>query len=566
MTRKHTFPALSATLLLLAVGACSGGDDAADAGASVAPTVSAALDQITIDALRSHVEILAADDMQGRMTGTDDYLRSAAYVAGQFETIGLEPGGEEGWYQEVPLLARRIDVESAAVTLHEDDGDQGLKWKDDFVMGGDVTRPETFVRGEVVYVGYGIHAPELGYSDYEGIDVEGKIIAVFGGAPDSFPHTERAFYSSSQTKANEMVSRGAIGYIGLQSRLSQSRYPWKRVTMNAGRRPGMAWVNLSGEAANFRPEILGAATLSPEAATEMFAGTPISFEEALDAAEAGTASSAPLGVEVSLARKTDHEHTTSPNVIGVLRGSDPELADEYVVYSAHLDHVGTGAPVDGDEIYNGAYDNAMGVSLLIEAARAFAAMETPPRRSILFIALTGEERGLLGADYFAHYPTVPSDALTANVNLDMPLFLYPTGDVIAFGAEHSSLGETIGAAIAVEDFELTPDPIPEEVIFIRSDQYAFVRQGVPAVYLIPGFMSLDPEIDGEAAFRDHLANHYHQPSDDMSRPFDWPSALRFARANVRIGLAIAEQEKRPVWNAGDFFGEKFGRDRMAASD
>lgn len=556
---------LSLLPLALLAGACS--SDTADVAAPAdSAGIVAALDEMTVDALRTHVEVLAADEMMGRMTGTEEYLRSAAYVARQFESVGLEPAGEDGWYQEVPLLARRIDVDSASVTLHQDGGDQGLKWKEDFVMGGDVTRPETFVRGEVVYVGYGIHAPELGYSDYEGIDIEGKIIALFGGAPDSFPHNERAYYSSGRAKADELVARGAIGWIGLQSRLSQSRYPWKRIAENAGLRPGMAWVNLSGEAADFRPELLGAATLSPEAAEDMFAGTPISFDEALDAAEAGTPRSTPLGVEVSLARKTNHEHTTSPNVVGMLRGSDPELADEYVVYTAHLDHVGTGAPIDGDEIYNGAYDNAMGVSLLIEAARAFAAMETPPARSILFLAVTGEERGLLGADYFAHYPTVPSDAITANVNLDMPLFLYPAGDVIAFGAEHSSLGATIDNAIAAENFELTPDPIPEEVIFVRSDQYAFVRQGIPAVYLIPGFKSLDPEIDGEKAFREHLANHYHQPSDDMSRPFDWPSALRFARANVRIGLAIAGLEDNPTWNAGDFFGMKFGRDRMAGSD
>ncbi len=531
------------------------------------PLLESALDSITVDALRTHVEILSTDEMLGRMTGSAEYLEAAAYVADQFEQFGLQPGGEDaGWYQEVPLLARRIDVDSAAVTLHQDKGDSGLKWKEDFLMGGDTVRDETFVRSEVVFVGYGIDAPDAGYSDYADIDVEGKIIALFGGAPDSFSPTERAYYSSGRTKAQEMVKRGAIGWIGLQSRLTQKRVPWKRMAMNAGKRPGMSWVNLSGEAANYNPEILGAATLSVAAATELFAGTPISFEEALDTADAGEPRSTALGVEVSLARKTNHEHTTSPNVIGILPGSDPVLKNEYVVYTAHLDHVGTGAAVDGDEIYNGAYDNAMGVSLMIEAARAFAAMETPPKRSIMFIALTGEERGLLGSDYFAHYPTVPSDALTANVNLDMPLFLYPAADVIAFGDQHSTLGPTISEAIAAENFVLTPDPIPEEVIFVRSDQYSFVRQGVPAVYLIPGFASTDPEVDGEKAFRDHLANHYHRPSDDMSRPFDWPSALRFARANVRIGAAIADQPTAPKWNAGDFFGEKFGKGRIADSD
>ena len=178
---------------------------------------------------------------------------------------------------------------------------------------------------------------------------------------------------------------------------------------------------------------------------------------------------------------------------------------------------------------------------------------------MVFIALTAEERGLLGSDYYAHYPTVPSDGIIANINLDMPLFLYPVADIIAFGSEHSSLEGTVGEAIAAEGFTLTPDPMPEENLFRRSDQYSFVRRGVPAVYLKPGFTSTDPSIDGKAVENEHRKNHYHQPSDDLSRPIDWDSAVRFARANARIGYAIAGEENRPTWNEGDFFGEKFGR-------
>ena len=457
------------------------------------------------------------------------------------------------------MLGRRLDIESAAVTLHRDSGDSELQWKEDFVMGGDEMRPETSVTAEVVFAGYGVHAPEMGYSDYEGIDVRGKIVAVFGGAPQNFPHNERAFYSSGRTKAEEMVKRGAVGRIGLRSRVDQKRVPWERLTLNAGILQGMSWINLSGQVADYHPEIEGEAAFSVPTAAELFEGAPITFEEALDAAEAGRPFSTPLGTEVTLSQKTRHEQVESPNVIGIVPGSDPTLQDEYVVFSAHLDHLGIGAPVDGDEIYNGYYDNAMGVSLLIEAARAFAAMPEPPRRSILFIALTGEERGLIGSDYFAHYPTVASDSLVANVNLDMPLLLYPLADVIAFGAEHSTLQQLIEPAVAAEDFALTPDPVPEEVLFIRSDQYSFVRQGLPSVFLVPGFTSMDPQIDGAVAFQEHLATHYHRPSDDSSRPVDWNSALRFARANVRIGSAIADADERPHWNEGDFFGERFAR-------
>ncbi len=511
------------------------------------------------DGIEAHLKYLADDALMGRMTGTPEYDEAAAYVAGHFEEIGLEPGGDDGWYQQVPMLARRINVDSAKFVFHQDGVEKAQRWKEDFVMGGDTVRPETEITAEVVFVGFGIHAPGMNYSDYEGIDVEGKIVAAFGGAPDSFPHNGRAFYSSRLTKAEEAVRRGAIGYVGLRSRTDQRRYTWKRLSENAGVRPGMSWVNLSGEAANYFPELQGGAVLNVPPAHELFKRAPISFEQALDAADAGTPLSTPLGTEITLARKTDHESITSPNIIGILRGSDPELADEYVVFTAHLDHVGIGVAVNGDTIYNGMYDNAMGISLLIESARAFAAMPEPPRRSILFIALTGEERGLVGSDYYAHYPTVPGDSLVANVNLDMPLLLYPLADVIAFGAEHSSLEQTIGEVVAEEDFELAPDPIPEQVLFIRSDQYSFVRKGVPSVFLVPGFTSTDPDIDGGALFNAHLKTHYHQPSDDLSRPIDWDSALRFARANVRIGYAVAEDDERPAWNDGDFFGDKFGK-------
>ncbi len=558
MKHKVSFPLVFSAVCLLA--ACGGEDRAQPAvmaeGAAGDP-LEPGLSVLSRDRIEAHLRYLADDARLGRMTGTPEYDESAAYVAGHFEEIGLEPAGNDGWYQRVPMLANRIDVDSATLTYHKDSGDGAMRWKEDFVMSGDTVRPETEIRAEVVFAGFGIHAPEMGYSDYEGVDVNGKVVAVFGGAPDSFPHNERAFYSSRLTKAEEAVARGAIGSISLRSRVDQRRYSWKRIAENAGVRPGMSWVNLSGAAANYFPELQGAAVLNVPAAEDLFGSAPISFEDALDAADAGTPLSIPLGVEVTLARKTDHETISSPNVVGVLRGADPELADEYVVYTAHLDHVGTGAAVNEDTIYNGMYDNAMGVSLLIEAARAFKAMPEPPRRSILFIALTGEERGLVGSDYFAHYPTVPGDSLVANVNLDMPLLLYPLADVIAFGSEHSSLEAVIADVVVHEDFVLAPDPVPEEVLFIRSDQYSFVKQGIPSVFLVPGFTSTDPEIDGGARFSEHLRTHYHQPSDDLSRPIDWPSAVRFARANVRIGHAVAERSERPSWNEGDFFGDKF---------
>lgn len=517
-----------------------------------------ALDLIEVSALQRHAVWLADDEREGRMAGSAGHEASAEYVARFFAELGLEPAGEEGWYQQVPLVSYLIDPDSPSVTVHRDGESRELVYREEYGMVGDKVREQDAVRAEVVYVGFGVHAPELGYSDYDGIDVEGKIVAIFPGAPSTFEHYERAFYASGRTKFEEAAARGAVGAVGVRSRRAQRRTPWSRYSELTGKTPGMTWVNISGEAADYFEQLQGNVTLSAATAMELFEGAPISFVEALDAIDADQVASVPLGFEISLSKRTTHERIVSPNVIGMVRGTDPELADEYVVYSAHLDGVGIDpVPEGADAINNGLYDNAMGVSIMLETARAFAA--EPPRRSVLFIALTAEERGLLGSDYFAHYPTVPTGSIVANINLDMPLFLYPIADLIAFGSEHSSLEGITAAAASAEGFTLTENPLPEENLFVRSDQYSFVRQGIPAIYLIPGFNSVDPEMDGESAFRGHIRFHYHKPSDDHERPVDWASVERFTRSHIRIGYSIANDPERPTWNEGDFFAERFAR-------
>ncbi len=539
------------TLLLFVLSACE------TRPAPIESSLADALDTITEEKLSAHLTYLADDSLEGREAGQPGYGLAATYVTEQYAEMGLEPGGSDGWYQQVPLATYLLDPDSPTMIVHRDGIDTALKYKEQFAMSGDQVRGEDLVRAEVVYVGFGVHAPDVGYSDYDGVDVEGKIVALFDNAPSTLPGDSRAHYSSRRVKAQEAVSRGAIGSIALRSKRSVESYPWDRVRQTAGKKPGMAWVDLSGAASGYFPEILGSVYLSVDAATQMMAGTPMSFAGARAATESDTPASVPLGIEVTLARKTTHERIESPNVIGVVRGTDPELTDEYVIFSAHLDHTGIGEPVEGstDKINNGAYDNAMGIALMLEAARAIAA--APPRRSVMFIGLTAEEKGLLGSDYFAHYPTVPSASIVANVNLDMPLFLFPVAELVGFGAEHSSLQAPMSAAAAAEGFVLAPDPMPEENFFVRSDQYSFVKQGIPSSYLDVTLRSSDPEIDGAALVKDHLKNHYHKPSDDLSRPVDWDSAVRFARANARIGFAIANDDDRPTWNEGDFFGEMF---------
>jgi hypothetical protein len=518
----------------------------------------AAIASISRDNIESHVNFLAADERLGRLTGSEAYDQAAQYVAEQFAAIGLEPGGTDGWMQPVPIITRMLDPNISSVTLHESGGDADLIHAKDIIIYADKLRDDNQIRAEVVFAGYGVHAPELGYSDFDGIDVDGKIVATFSKAPAAFPSTERAHYSSGRTKAAELVSRGAVGQIGLVSRLDAKLNPWERRTRNLGTQPGLAWIDGEGTIADFHPELLGDALFDRRSAERLFDDSPMTFENALDAAEKGEPSPMALGVEVSMFRSTTHERLSSPNVVGILRGSDPVLADEYVVYSTHLDHLGTGAPVDGDSIYNGMYDNALGVSVTIEIARALASMTVRPRRSIIFVAVTGEERGLLGSDYFAQNPTVPSDALVANVNIDMPLMLFPLDSVVGYGAQHSSLERVTAEEAAKEGFKLTPDPYPDQVYFIRSDQYSFVRQGIPAVYFAEGISSSDPAVDGRAVQEEFTELHYHQPSDDLSQPVDWETTLRFSRAGARIGYRIAIDDERPKWNEGDFFGDKFG--------
>ncbi|MDH5622299.1 MAG: M28 family metallopeptidase, partial [Gammaproteobacteria bacterium] len=436
---------------------------------STEPGAHAALDLITADGLRTHVEFLSDDAREGRLTGEPGYDAAAAYVAEQFAAIGVAPAGTDGWYQAVSLRHFKIDTESARFVIHRDGEDLPLRYRDDFAISADEVRSENSVRAEVVYVGHGVHAPDEGYSDYDGVDVRGKIVAFFDGAPPMIEGDAGSHYSSGRNKAEEAVARGAVGIISLRSRKAEERKAWDETKKQFGKRPSTTWVSKDGRAAGYYPEIQGAAWLSIESSERLFGMSPMSYAEAHEASLGNVPRSANLGVEVSISVRSDHAELTSPNVIGVVRGSDPGLAKEYVVYSAHLDHVGVIPDDDGgDSIYNGMYDNAMGVALMLETARAIAA--APPMRSVLFIALTGEESGLLGSDYFVNNPTVPVDALVTNINLDMPLFLFPVADLIAFGSQHTSLQAIAENASADEGFVFAPDPIPEEHLFVRSDQ------------------------------------------------------------------------------------------------
>ena len=516
--------------------------------------LNAALLSITKENIEASLAYLASDEREGRMTGSQGYLEAAAYVANKFNAMGLEPGGTDGWYQDIPFITRLTDGENSGAILHKKSGDVDLKWKDDVIIYADRVLDETSIKAEVVFVGFGVHSPENNYSDYDGIDVTGKIVTYFDDAPAHFPSTELAYHASGATKAAELVRRGAVGAIRLTI-----DDDWENYIENLEEMLEMSWIGPSGEIADYLPELQGYARISNTLSEQLFEGAPLTFEEAMKMAEDAKQASVALGTEVTLYSKSVHERISSPNVIGILRGSDTKLSNEYVVYSTHLDHLGVGGDDENDRIYNGYYDNAIGVSMVLEMARILASLPVAPKRSIIFAAVTGEEHGLLGSDYFARFPTVSQSALVANVNIDMPLVLFPLNSFTGYGAEHSSLEELAIREARKEGFEYMEDPFPEEVYFIRSDQYSFVKQGIPAVYFAEGIGSSDPNIDGRAVLDAFYSDQYHTVSDDSTQGVHWETALRFTRSGTRIGFGIAMDLKRPTWKENNFFGTKFNK-------
>jgi Zn-dependent M28 family amino/carboxypeptidase len=516
-----------------------------------------AMQLIRPEAIAAHMRFLADDLLEGRGTGTRGYEIAAKYVAAQFEAIGLEPAGSGGaYFQSVPLRRLHLIPEQSSVAIIHNGREEPLVFERDFLMGSPRALTETSVRAPLVFVGFGVEAPELGYDDYAGLDARGKIVAMFPGAPSRFPAAERAHFSASFVKERQAAAHGAVGIVILWAGETEKHFSFERMT-GFFHEPEFCWLNPDGVPNDYVPELRGIAVFSKEVSPKLFQNCPKTFEQALAESEAGKPRSFPLAPSLMIRGSAHHTPTQSPNIAGVLRGSDPELRNEYVVYSAHVDHLGIGPAVDGDSIYNGAQDNASGIAALLEVARSFTRLAQHPRRSILFLAVTGEEAGLLGSDYFAHHPTVPRTAMVANVNIDGITLSYDFRDIVAFGEEHSTLGKLVRQAAQHMDLEVSPDPMPEEVFFIRGDQYSFVRQGVPAVSLSEGFKTVDPKIDGKKITLEWEAKIYHTPKDDMNQPLNFVAGARCTRLNFLVGYLAAQTEERPRWTPGDFFGKTF---------
>ncbi len=515
------------------------------------------IENATARVVQAHVGFLADDLLEGRGTGTRGHEIAMSYVAAQFTRLGLEPAGGQSFLQPLTLRETRIDIDAGRLAIR-------LPGEDEVALAPlaeMLTRPAAGSTGSeiaapAVFVGFGVCAPEFGYDDFAGgIDVRGKIAVVLAGSPRALPSTARAHYSREKTA--ELVQRGAVGIVTLETPAEERRAPWA-LTVHRARFPAMRLVNADGSLHEAYPELRATASVSRAAAGVFFQQGPRSVEEVWAAAERSEPQAFPLPIELALSGRAEVGEIRSANVLGWLPGTDAALEGEPLVLTAHLDHLGIGPVVDGDGIYNGAIDNALGVGLLLAVAEQLAA-SARPRRPVLFAALTAEEKGLLGATHLARHPPSRVRHYAANINLDMPVLQAPTRDVVGIGAEHTTLGASLAAVAVLTGFTVSPDPAPDEVVFVRSDQYPFIRAGVPALFLKLGHKGLDPAFDLAALEREFRLKHYHKPSDDLSRPLDWPTAGAVARLAAELVRTVANDDAPPAWLPEDFFGTRFGR-------
>jgi hypothetical protein len=539
---------LSAALALPDVGVRAAAD----------PKSAQSVPKMTGAQVRAHIEFLADDLMEGREAGTRGFDLAAHYVATMLKSAGLQPAADDGTYfQKVPLRKSTLASSQLSLTSKSGGAAAEIRIPDEGVVLSNHKLADVTVTGDVVFAGYGVTAPEISYDDYAGIDVSGKVVLALYNAPAKLNSEIRAHYASPVQKLKNAANHGAAGIIFMFTPEDQERLPWQfaRARMTD---PGYTTMQPDGTAFLNEPRMAAVAYVNDAGAQKLFAGAPTSKEDAIASIGRGEPKSFALPIAATLKVTTTHADAMSANVVAKLAGSDPALAGTSVLLTAHLDGLGIGQAVNGDRINNGAYDNATGSAILLEVARALGGDARAPKRSVLVLFVTGEEKGLLGSDYFARHPVKAAGHMVADVNLDMPVFMTPSNELVAFGSENSTLDAIVKRAAAAEGYVSAPDPMPEENIFVRSDQYSFVKQGVPAVYLMPGFTPIDPK-STTPRFEEFRKQHYHKPSDDLSLPMDLDALARFTRVNYRVVAAIANDPVAPTWKPGNFFGKMFGK-------
>lgn len=517
-------------------------------------------DQAAGDAWWAHIHALADDGMEGRLTGSQGYLRAAKYVVSQFDAAGLQPAGVNGYYQPVKFDVTRVLAANSSLSLLVDGRNDALVLGHDAILGSRGSQPKS-IAAPLVFIGYGLHLPEAKYDDFDSPEVpvaslKGKIVVYINGGPADLSAALKSFARTSPL-AHALADAGAVGSIAIPTPKSMD-FPWDRVASNSSQ-PGMRLAADPQDAAVAarHPSLadlhgtMFSATFNPAEAEKLFAGTGHTLAELLALADAQKPLPRfDLKKSVIASVATDNSSVESPNIVASLEGSDPVLKNEFVIVSAHLDHLGIGAPIDGKTVYAGAMDDASGVASVIEIARSFSQNRQRPKRSLLFVIFTGEEKGLLGSRYFAGRPTVPESAIVADLNMDMFMPLFPLKKLHVQGLQESTLADDARAVGAEHNIEIAVDPEPDRNSFIRTDQYSFVQAGVPALAMKFGWTADSPEYK---TWRQWLAQRYHSTEDNLSQPVDKAAAAQFNSFLGDLARRVANDPGRPHYVPASFF-------------
>jgi len=491
------------------------------------------------------VKVLADDNMEGRRAGTPGHRRAAEYVAKQFAAAGLAPGGDGGWFQKVNLESRTVREDQSSLALLTEKGVEPLVFGDDAILllRGNVA-PK--VDAPLVFIGNGLSLPQYGHDDLAGVELKGKVVVAFNSAPKSVPGAAGAHFGSGAERWKQYHAAGAVGILAIPNPFAMD-LPWERIAAQRNE-PQM---RLAPPAKDLFPDMQVYAALNPARFARLLAGTGVTEKSVLDKLEKGEAMPHfDLKVRLRATITTESTVTVSENVIGVLKGSDPALAGQYVALSAHLDHLGIAESGEGDRLNNGAMDNASGVATLLDVARHLKSAHARPKRSIVFAAVTAEELGLLGSRAYAEQPGKGVN-LVADINSDMFLPLYPLKHLVVFGLDESTLGEDARAVAGELGIGVLADPQPQRNRFIRSDQYSFIRVGVPSLALKIGYLPDSPEAKIDQAW---FKERYHAPSDDLRQPVDFGAIGLYAEVMQRLALRIANAPQVPAWKADSVFG------------
>jgi len=491
----------------------------------------------------AHVKFLADDSLEGRDTGSEGLRKAEAYAVEQFKHAGLEPAGSDGYYQPIKFRQFSVDEPNSSLALVRDGKPTPLSFADDAYVSTRATHASAELISQLVFVGYGLRVPEKNLDEFAGLDLEGKIAVNISGSPSDIPSALASHYGTAQERRKVAQALGVIGTIAIANPASMD-IPWSRISINRNH-PSMAL-----DYPEFDDSALQlAVAYNPASAERLFEGSGHTFAEiAALAKDRKPLPHFPLAVSLRAKVTILSEQLESANVVGRLSGTDPALKNESVVLSAHIDHVGVGAPVNGDRIYNGAMDNGSGSALVMDMAKSLKNEKL--RRSILFLLVTGEEKGLLGSNYFAGHPTVPAKSIVADVNTDMFLPIVPMKVLVILGITESDLGARAAAVAASLGVKPIADPEPLRNSFVRSDQYSFIKRGVPSVASHIGFEPGSPE---QKIFKDWLTNRYHAPSDDVNQPVDLQAAALYEEFTRNLLIETANADSKPEWKSDSFF-------------